>query len=370
MQQAPAPFQCTYSPNVPELLQQLDCTIALSTYQAGKVVFLSAKGPDELVQLPRNFAKAMGMAVQEERIAVATREEIIVLANSKGLAASYPPQPGIYDGLYVPRATYYCGEIDVHDMAWGNEGLYAINTRFSCLSVIDDAYSFRPIWQPNFVTDLTPNDRCHLNGLAMDRGKPKYLSALGKSDTPKGWRDHVTDSGLLIDYDTGEFVSHTLPMPHSPRLFDGKLYVLLSATGELAQVDVNSGKYEVVVNLDGFVRGLARRGDYLFVGLSRLRKNASTFRDLPIAQKALTSGVVMVHLPTGVAMGHIQYSASVEEIYDVQILPGLKRPGIMNTEKADFRLALATPRDSYWKVNEPEEGSELPAQGGVTPSNR
>ncbi len=358
MKQPPAPFSCTYSPNLPEMLVQLDCTIALSTYQAGKVVLISANGPDELIQLPRNFTKAMGMAVAQDRLGVATKEEIIVLANSKGLAASYPPQTGTYDGLFVPRASYYCGEIDVHDMAWGEEGLYAVNTRFSCLSLIDDFFSFRPIWQPSFITDLTPNDRCHLNGLALHQGKPKYLTALGQSDTPKGWREDVTSAGLLIDYETKEIISNKLAMPHSPRYIDGKLYILMSATGELVIADLDNGGYEVVADLNGFVRGLAKHGDYLFVGLSRLRKNSSVFRDLPIAQKAISSGVVIIHLPTAAQVAHLQYNASVEEIYDVQVIPGVKRPGIMNTEKPEHRLALATPTDSFWKVDEPEEGQE------------
>ncbi len=310
------------------------------------------------MQLPRNFAKAMGMAVSGDRLAVATKEEIVVLANSKGLAASYPAQPGTYDGLYLPRATYYCGEIDVHDMVWGADGLYAVNTRFSCLSVIDDFFSFRPIWQPSFITDLTPNDRCHLNGLALEGDKPKYLTALGKSNIPKGWRDRVTNGGLLIDYETQEIIADKLPMPHSPRLIDGKLYVLLSATGELAMVDLNSGNFDVVADLNGFVRGLARFGDYLFLGLSRLRKNSSVFRDLPITQKAVVSGVVVIHHPTLLQVANLQYNASVEEIYDVQVIPNLKRPGIMNTERPDHRLAPATPSDSYWKVDEPEEGQE------------
>ena len=309
MQKPPAPFSCNYSPNVPELLIQLNCTIAISTYQAGKVVFISPNGPDELVQLPRNFTKAMGMAVSGDRLGVATKEEIVVLANSKGLAATYPTQPGVYDGLFVPRATYFSGEIDVHDMAWGDDGLYAVNTRFSCLALVDDAFSFTPIWQPDFITDLTPNDRCHLNGLVMVDGAPKYLTCLGRSDTPKGWRENVTQQGLLIDFASKEILSNQLPMPHSPRMINGKLYVLLSATGELAVIDINAGKYEVVVDLNGFARGLAYYQDYLFVGLSRLRQNSSTFRDLPIAKKALSSGVVIIHQPTGVQVGQIEYQA-------------------------------------------------------------
>ena len=363
MQQPPAPFSCSYTPNLPEFLIQLNCTIAISTYQAGKVVFIGSNGPNELIQLPRNFNKAMGMAVGGNRLAVATREEVVVLANSKGLAATYPPNPGVYDALYVPRATYYSGEVDIHDMEWGSEGLYAVNTRFSNISIIDDEFSFRPIWQPDFITDQTPNDRCHLNGLAMDQGRPKYVTALGKSDTPKGWRANVLNGGLLIDFDSKEIISDILPMPHSPRLVNGKLYVLLSATGEVATVDLNTGKYDVIDNLNGFVRGLAVYGDYLFVGLSKLRQNSSVFRDLPIAQKALSSGVSIIHIPTGTQVGNITYKASVEEIYDIKILPNTLRPGIMNTEKEDHRLALSTPSDSYWKVDEPEEGHEEAIQG-------
>ncbi len=322
------------------------------------MVFISSNGPNELIQLPRNFQKAMGMAVRDQQLAVATKEELVVMAGSKGLAASYPPQPGVYDSLYVPRATYYTGEIDVHDMEWGEEGLYAVNTRFSCLSIIDDQFSFKPIWSPDFVTDLTPNDRCHLNGLALENGRPKYLTALGKSDEPKGWRHDVLNSGLLLDYETKEILSDKLAMPHSPRLVNGSLFILLSATGEVVKIDPHSGNYEVVADLNGFVRGLDIYGDYMFVGLSKLRQNSSVFRDLPIAQKAVNSGVVIIHIPTMSQIGQITYSASVEEIYDVKILPNTLRPGIMNTEKEDHRLALSTPHDSYWKVNEPEEGHE------------
>ncbi len=333
-------------------------TIAISTYQAGKVVFISSNGPNQLIQLPRNFTKAMGLALNGNRMAVATKDEVVILARSKGLAASYPSNPRAYDWLYVPRATFYTGEIDIHDMEWGQEGLYAVNTRFSCISIIDDEFSFRPIWKPNFVSDLTPDDRCHLNGMAMENGRPKYLTALGRSDQQKAWRSSVLNGGLLIDYQTHEIINDTLPMPHSPRLVNGKLYMLLSATGEVISMDPNSGKYDVIDRLDGFVRGLDIVGDYMFVGLSKLRQNSSVFRDLPIAQKALFSGVVIIHIPTGAQIGNIRYNASVEEIYDIKMVPDALRPGILNTEKEDFRDALSTPSDTYWKTDEPEKGME------------
>ncbi|MGB0523283.1 MAG: TIGR03032 family protein [Flammeovirgaceae bacterium] len=343
------PFSCTYSPNIPELLMQLQCTLAISTYQAGKVIFISPKDHEYLVQLPRTFDKAMGITLKDSKMAIATKDEVIVLANSPGLATFYPKQPNTYDGLFMPRATYYTGQIDIHDLDYGDDGaLYAVNTSFSCLIKIDDDYNFRPIWQPPFITDLASEDRCHLNGMAMQGGKPKYVSAFNQGNTQQSWREVITTDGIIMDIDSNELVAQNLAMPHSPRLFNGKLYVLLSATGELIQLDQQTGNYVVVNKVDGFVRGLAKYGDYVFVGLSRLRKNSSTFAKLTIADKALQAGIAIFHLPTGAFIGDIKYQSSVDEIYDVQVIPNMIRPGIMNTLKPDHKLGLSIPESTYW----------------------
>ena len=284
MKKPPPPFSCVYSPNVPELLQQLNCTIAITTYQAGKLIFFSARNKDSLIQLPRDFKKAMGLAVEGRRMAIATKDEVIVLADASGLAHNYPPKPKTYDALYLPRAIYPVGMVDIHDMEWDKNGkLWGVNTRFSCLSVIDDHYSFTPKWFPPFIKKFVPTDLCHLNGMTMVNGMPKFVTMFGQTTTPKGWRATVETSGLIMDVPTGEVVCNNLPMPHSPRWFEGELYCLLSATGELIKVNTNTGKYDVLCRFDGFVRGMAKYGDYLFIGLSKLRQNSSTFRDLPIA---------------------------------------------------------------------------------------
>lgn len=348
---SPAPFSCTYSPNIPKLFLQLNCSLAISTYQAGKVVIISASDEYNLIQLPRNFDKAMGIAVQNQRLAVATRNEVIVLGNASGLAPNYTSQPNTYDGLFVPRATYFTGELDLHDIDWGEQGLYAVNTKFSCIALINDKFSFDPIWQPPFITDLDPLDRCHLNGMALNNnGIPKYATALGSSNEEKGWRENVQKGGLLIDVETSEIILAGLAMPHSPRLFDGELYLLLSATGEIVKVDVLNKSYEVVYACDGFLRGMDKIGDYLFVGLSKLRQNSSGFIDLPIANKALQSGVDVIHLPTGTNVGNIRYQTSVEELYDVKILANFKRPGILGADREEHRQALVTPTDNFWSV--------------------
>ncbi len=347
--QALPPFSCSHTPDFPDILAQLGCTLVLST--SDKVILLSARA-DGLIQLPRTFNKPKALAVEGHRLAVATQKEVIVLANAAGLAATYPKQPNTYDSLLIPQATYYSGELDIHEMAWGSEGLWAVNTRFSCLSLIDDKYSFTPRWLPPFIKALTPDDCCHLNGFALQAGKPRYVTALGNSDSAEGWRPNKLNGGLLIDVQSGETLVSGLAMPHSPRLYDDVLlYLLNSAHGELLQVDLKSGQTQIINQLPGFARGMARCGDYLFIGLSKLRRQHNTIADLPIADKPLFCGVVVLHLPSGQIAGSVRYLTTCEEIYDVQILPNQRRPGIIGVDNPMHRHALATPTDCFWNYD-------------------
>ncbi len=347
------PFSCSFSPNVPELLRQMNCSLALTTYQAGKVVLLSATDHERLVQLPRDFRSPMGMALRDNLLALATLNEVVVFANSPELAAHFPDKPGVYDAMYLPRTVRHTGELAVHDMGFGPKGLWAVNTRFSCLCLLDDGFSFRPAWKPPFISDLLPEDRCHLNGMAMEDGEPAYVTALAPSDKPGGWREDISAArGLLMRVSDGEVILDGLYMPHSPRLYKGSLYLLNSGTGELLKVDPATRRREVVTRLKGFARGLARWGDFLFIGLSRLRQNSSTFRDLPIAKESLFSGIQVVDLRAGSVVGQIQYHTSVDEIYDVQVLPGMLRPNILGHEAPEHRLALSLPGATFWGARE------------------
>ena len=359
MEKESTPFACTFTPNLPELLIRLNCSLIISTYQAGKIVFISARNSEHLVQLPRSFKKPMGIGIQENKMAIATRNEVVVLQNTPGLAANYPKQPNTYDALFMPRAVYFTGELDIHDLHFTPQGLLAVNTRFSCLCMINDQYSFVPVWKPSFIKTLQPNDHCHLNGLAFVDNKPKYLTALGMTDVQGGWRAGKANGGVLLDADTQEVILRNLPMPHSPRLFGKNLFVLLSATGELIKVDTAAGKYEVIQKFNGFVRGMDQIGDYVFIGLSKLRTTSKAFGDLPIASKSVFSGVAVVHLPTGRVEGHIQYENSVEEIFDVRILKGMKRPGILNHYKNEQNALITMPHGSYWAQTSPDEPDSL-----------
>lgn len=359
MQQPPPPFSYNYSPNLPEILQGLKCSLAVSTYQTGKVVLFSPKDNDSLVQLPRNFQRPMGMAVKSNILAIALKSEIIITANAPGLAKDYPANPGVYDSFYVPRTSFYTGTLDLHDLAWSDKGLVAVNTAFSCLSVLSHQFSFEPIWKPSFITKLFPEDRCHLNGIAIKDGKVKYVTALGTGDSALSWKAGMLDSGVLIDVTTNELILENLPTPHSPRWYDDGLYMLLSATGQLIKVDVENKKYEVITQLNGFLRGMDRIGDYLFIAMSKLRQSSSLFKEAPIAKESVRCGISVVYLPTGNQVGYINYQTTVDELFEVKVLPNTIRPNILNLEKGIHESTVATKENVFWQIE--KEVEEKPA---------
>lgn len=342
------PFSCQFTPNLPELLQELNCTLAITTFQAGKVIFISPRNGEELIQLPRTFHKAMGIAVKEDRMAIATKSEIILLRNSPKLGHSYPKKPNTYDSFWYPQATFYTGAVDIHDLHFGKNEIWAINTSFSCLCTIDSYNSFTPYWKPSFISHLVSEDRCHLNGLAMEEEQPKYVSALGTGNSFQSWRENIVKGGVLIEVSSNEIVASELPMPHSPRMYNGKLYVLLSAAEQLVCVDPQTGKYDTVAHIPGFVRGMDKIGEYLFIATSKLRKNSSTFKHLKIADKAAAVTITVIHLPTGARTGMLTYTATVDEIYDVKILEHTQRPNIINTYSDIHHQGLITPHSTFW----------------------
>ena len=367
-ERGPAPFDLTCSPNVPELIRLLDMTLAVSTYQAGKLVFISALDDEKLVQLPRSFRRAMAIGVHGDNLALATVNTVEVMRNDRRLAAGYPRQPNTYDALFMPRTTYYTGAIDCHGLEWGTDGLWAVNTRFSSLVLLSGEYSFVPQWHPRFVTDLVPEDRCHLNSLAMQEGKPKYVTCLNTGDTGESWKKTLPEGGVVLDVESGEVVAGDLPMPHSARLVNDHLFVLFSATGELARVDTAAGTYEVVQRFQGFTRGMAYHRDHLFVAVSKIRKNSSSFRKLKIADDSNQSGIIILHVPTGTVVGRISYHQSVDEIFDVAVLPRMRRPGIVGTARPLHGFGLSLPEKALWQAQPKDQ--EHPRQGQLGPQQQ
>src|ERR1700760_1798282 len=278
----PSPLRSVHTTNFPAILDQLGSSLLVTTYQAGKLVVVRSDGGVINTHF-RAFNKPMGMAVAPGRLAIGTAVDVWEFRNVPAVAAKLDP-PGKHDACYLPRSAHVTGDIQIHEMAYIEEKLWFVNTRFSCLATHDADHSFDPVWRPKFISQLTPDDRCHLNGLGLKNGRPQWATALGATDTGGGWRENKKSGGILIDIETNEIVARDLSMPHSPRWHGGGLVLLESGTGSLGTVDLNNGKYEPIVRLDGFTRGLEMVGNLAFIGLSQVRETA-VFSGIQITER-------------------------------------------------------------------------------------
>src|SRR5918999_2585718 len=348
-------LRSVHTANLPALFEQLHISLVVSTYQAGKVIVVRNDG-GMLNTHFRTFGKPMGIAADRSRLTIGGTNTVWYYRNVPAVAAKLEPL-GKHDACYLPRRIHVTGDIDIHEMAYDrSDELWIVNTRFCCLCTLDAEHSFYPRWRPPFVSALAPEDRCHLNGLAMVEGRPKYLTALGETDTPGGWRANKARGGILMDIERNEILLHGLSMPHSPRWYQGRLWFLGSGEGSLAVVDLERRTSCTVAQLPGFTRGLDFVGPLAFIGLSQVRESA-VFSGIPLVErlKERTCGVWVVHIETGETVGFLRFEAGVQEIFAVQVLPGVRYPEVLEWQDERLAHSYVLPDEALAEVALPTE---------------
>lgn len=323
-------FHSVYTANFPQLLSRLGISLLISTYQSGRIIAVRADG-DQLNTHLRFFPSPMGIAIGPHALAIGVQRSIWDYRNQPVVAHKLDP-PGKHDACFLPRFCHVTGDIRVHELAFAGEELWIVNTRFSCLATLDSAHSFVPRWRPPFVSQLAAEDRCHLNGLAVVDGRVRFVTALGETDTPQGWRENKAAGGVVMDVDSGEILLRNLSMPHSPRWYGGRFWLLESGQGALVVADLAAGRVETVAELPGFTRGLGFVGPYAFVGLSQVRE--SLFGGIPLTErlKERTCGIWVLDLRNGRTVAFLRFEGAVQEIFDVQVLHGIRFPEIAEPE--------------------------------------
>ncbi|MDJ1183023.1 TIGR03032 family protein [Roseofilum casamattae] len=343
------PLRSVHTNTFTNILEQLGISVVVSTYQAGKLIVLRADNGVINTHF-RVFPKPMGLAADPTRLAIGTAYQIWELRNVPAVAQKLEPI-GKHDACYLPRNIQVTGDIDIHEMAYGNDELWFVNTRFSCLCTLDTIHSFIPRWRPTFVSALALEDRCHLNGLGMVEGHPKYVTALGESNSPEGWRENKANGGILIDVEHNEIIQRELSMPHSPRWYANRLWLLESGYGRLVTVDPTSGQRQTVAELPGFTRGLDFYGSLAFVGLSQVRETA-VFSGIPITETKpeRTCGVWVVNIQTGETIAFLKFEDAVQEIFAIRVLPGIRFPEIIDTNEELLASSYVLPDDALADV--------------------
>jgi uncharacterized protein (TIGR03032 family) len=277
----------------------------------------------------RTFQAPMGLAINKDRLAIGTAIQVWQYVDVPAVTAKLDP-PGRHDACFLPRSSHVTGNVQGHEIAWDADGtLWVVNTRFSCLCTLDGSASFAPKWRPPFVSELEPTDRCHLNGMSMVDGRPRYVTALGETDEPMGWRTNKARGGILMDVASGEVITRGLSMPHSPRWYAGRLWVCESGAGTFGFIDPNTRKYEPIAEVPGFTRGVDFAGDLAFVGLSQVRESA-VFSGIPITERLTdeqrTCGVCVIDLTSGQVVALLRFETAVQEVFAVTVLPGRRYP--------------------------------------------
>lgn len=338
----------------PWLFEQ-NLSLAFTTYQAGKLFFIGLQPNGRLSVFERTFERCMGLYAQGRSLYMSSLYQLWRFENIL--------EPGQvhdnYDAVYLPQVGYVTGDLDIHDIVVSHaqfqdskihrhdisENLIFVNTLFSCLATVSQTHSFIPLWQPPFISKLAAEDRCHMNGLALRDGQPRYVTAVSQSDAAEGWRDKRANGGCVIDMESNEIVLTGLSMPHSPRWYKDKLWLLNSGTGEFGFVDLERGKFEPVTFCPGYLRGCAFHGDFAIVGISQPRHN-KTFSGLPLDEKLQQKnveprcGLLVIDLRSGDIVHSLRMEGAVLELYDVVALAGVPRPMAIGFKSDEIRRMI------------------------------
>jgi uncharacterized protein (TIGR03032 family) len=344
-------FELTASRQFTAWLAEQKASLAFTTYQAGKLFLLGLQPDGQLSIFNRTFERCMGLWASPERLLMSSLYQLWRFENA---LAPGQTQQG-YDRLFVPQLAWTTGDLDVHDIAEGGAGRPVfVNTLFSCLATVSESHSFAALWQPPFISKLAAEDRCHLNGVAMEGGGPRYVTSVSISDVADGWRDHRVAGGVVIDVASGEVVGLGLSMPHSPRLHRGRLYLLDSGSGRFGWIEPGSGRFEEICFCPGYARGLVFVGEFAVIGLSLPRHNRS-FSGLPLdgalsrRGAAPRCGLLVVDLRTGDAPHSLRLEGAVHELYDVAIMSGVVRPMALGFRSDEIRRLITIAQDGLMR---------------------
>jgi len=320
-------------------------SLMFTTYQTGKLFSLGLQADGRLSVFERTLARCMGLYATEDAqtVYLSTLYQIWRYERATEAGQAYAG----YDGLYIPQSSSVTGDLDVHDIVLNKKNeLIFVNTLFSCLAKASDKHSFIPFWKPPFISKLAAEDRCHLNGLAMRSGKPKYVTSVSTADVNNGWRDRRWEGGAVMDIEKDEIIAEGLSMPHSPRWYKKKLWVLNSGTGEFGYINIKKGEFNAVAFCPGYLRGMTFINDYAIVGMSQPRDN-KTFNDLPLQENLKDKnaeprcGLQVIDLNSGDVVHSVRIEGIVAELYDVVVLPNVIRPMTLGFKSDEIQHILS-----------------------------
>lgn len=345
-------------------LESQNVSLVFTTYDIGKIFMVGVGADGRLSFSERTFPRVMGVCAHENGFWVGGLYQLLRFDNYLRPGTRFNKGSKSFDGLYVPSMSYSTGDVDTHDIHVQGDTPTFVATRFNCLAQPLAGKSFKAVWRPPFIDRFAAEDRCHLNGMAMDAEGPRYVTCVSQTNVAESWREHRREGGVVVDVRSGEIVASGLSMPHSPRLHDGALWIIQSGTGELGRIDLASGRFEPLCFLPGFARGLSIVGDWAVVGVSLARSETKVFQGLPLEDRLARERVAprcmiaVINLKTGDLEHWIQAAPPLSELYDVAVLPNVRTPHLVGVHNEDIRFIIDADQTEAF----------APARAGATPS--
>lgn len=331
-------------------LQSQQISLACTTHSRGHLWLLSGNPAGSLSVAEQRLPQAQGLFATAERLYVGDRHQIHRFDHLRGGQSH-----SVTHALFAPRLSYRVGALGIEDLvavAAGStpegcpsaaERLLVASSQLNCLVAVEQERCF-PVWKPPFISRLVPEDRCHLSGLAVVEGQPRYVTIAADSDVAGGWRDRRHLAGKVLEVPSGEVVLSELSMPRLPRWVGDRLWLVNAGTGELGTVDINAGQFEPVAFCPGVVQGLAIWRDWAIVSLSA-PATFDVFHGLPIAERlaaqpsSLHRGLQIIHLKTGQVEHWLRLENPDLDLGDLQVLPGVQQANFL-----DFDAPASTQR--------------------------
>jgi hypothetical protein len=107
----------------------------------------------------------------------------------------------------------------------------------------------------------------------------------------------------------------------------------------------------------------------LFVGLSKLRDKRGP-QGLPIESEseALVAGVAAIEIRSGNVLGILEFITGTDEIFDLQVLPNIRRGEILAPHQWFKQPSIVTVKGGMWEsrpVDETDGGGRPPHQAPI-----
>lgn len=314
-------------------------SLLISTYKQHKLLCLGLQEDGNLSLFFTDLLRPMGIYYDEKTQTIYSSNlgNIIQYEN----VGENMTIIGKFDALFVPKRIDLCPDIDIHDIRYSEkyDKIFFVSPVYNSVLTVSKHKSFDVFWTPNFISKthngkLSREDRCHLNGIALVNGLPKYVTAACTRDYYYAWKEHHGE-GVVIDIETNEIVCGNLYAPHSPGWYKDRLYIGEAGTGYFGYVDLQKKEFVPKKFLPGFIRGITFVNNYALVTLSKDR-HCVCFADIPLGKtlqengQSSMCGFCVINLESFDIIEYLEFSG-VDEVYDIVALPNIMRPRI-----ADF----------------------------------